>query len=72
MAAAEKGALVFHCGTKFDGERLLTAGGRVLSVTGLGATLREAVDTAYDGVREISFERAFHRSDIAHRAFGRS
>ena len=71
-AAAEKGALVFHCGTKFDGERLLTAGGRVLSVTGLGATLREAVDTAYDGVREISFERAFHRSDIAHRAFGRS
>ena len=72
VAAAEKGALVFHCGTKFDGERLLTAGGRVLSVTGLGATLREAVDTAYDGVREISFERAFHRSDIAHRAFGRS
>ena len=72
VAAAEKGAIVFHCGTKFDGERLRTAGGRVLSVTGLGATLREAVDTAYDGVREISFERAFHRSDIAHRAFGRS
>ena len=71
-AAAEKGAIVFHCGTKFDGERLLTAGGRVLSVTGLGATLREAVDTAYAGVREISFERAFYRRDIAHRAFDRS
>ena len=71
-AAAQKGAIVFHCGTKCDGERLLTAGGRVLSVTGLGATLREAVDTAYDGVREISFERAFLRNDIAHRAFDRS
>ena len=71
-AAAAKGAVVFHCGTKADGENLVTSGGRVLSVTGLGATLREAVAIAYGGVREISFERAFHRSDIAHRAFERS
>lgn len=71
-AAAAKGAVVFHCGTRADGENLVTSGGRVLSVTGLGATLREAVDIAYGGVREISFERAFHRSDIAHRAFERS
>ena len=71
-AAAAKGAVVFHCGTKAEGENLVTSGGRVLSVTGLGATLREAVDIAYGGVREISFERAFHRSDIAHRAFERS
>jgi phosphoribosylamine--glycine ligase/phosphoribosylformylglycinamidine cyclo-ligase len=40
-------------------------------VTGLGATLREAVDLAYAGVGEISFERAFYRRDIAHRAFDR-
>ena len=71
-AAAAKGAVVFHCGTRAEGENLVTSGGRVLSVTGLGATLREAVDIAYGGVREISFERAFHRSDIAHRAFERS
>lgn len=71
-AAAAKGAVVFHCGTRAEGASLVTAGGRVLSVTGLGATLREAVDIAYGGVREISFERAFHRSDIAHRAFERS
>ena len=71
-AAAAKGAVVFHCGTRAEGGSLVTAGGRVLSVTGLGATLREAVDIAYGGVREISFERAFHRSDIAHRAFERS
>jgi len=64
-------ALVFHCGTKKEGDRTLTAGGRVLSVTGLGATLREAVDNAYAGVNRISFDGAFHRKDIAHRAFER-
>ena len=64
-------ALVFHCGTKLDGARTVTAGGRVLSVTGLGKTLREAVDQAYAGVRAISFENMFYRRDIAHRAFER-
>ncbi|MCQ2396028.1 MAG: phosphoribosylamine--glycine ligase [Kiritimatiellae bacterium] len=68
---AENPALVFHCGTKQDGDKVLTAGGRVLSVTGLGATLREAVDNAYAGVDKIAFENAFHRTDIAHRAFER-
>ena len=71
-AAERKGAMVFHCGTKREGAQVLTAGGRVLSVTGLGSTLREAVDTAYAGVGEISFQRAYHRNDIAHRAFDRS
>jgi phosphoribosylamine--glycine ligase len=72
LAAAEaKGAVVFHCGTKAEGGEILTSGGRVLSVTGLGATLREAVDNAYAGVGEISFEGAYCRKDIAHRAFGR-
>ena len=64
--------MVFHCGTKSEGSKVLTAGGRVLSVTGLGADLREAVDKAYAGVNEISFQRAYHRNDIAHRAFDRS
>ena len=70
-AAAKKGAVVFHCGTAKTGEDFVTSGGRVLSVTGLGSTLREAVDLAYAGVGEISFERAFYRRDIAHRAFDR-
>ncbi len=70
--AAAAGALVFHCGTKADGEKILTSGGRVLSVTGLGATLREAVDTAYAGVAKITFDKMFYRKDIAHRAFDRS
>ena len=65
-------ALVFHCGTKrTEDGKVVTSGGRVLSVTGLGPDLRSAVDAAYAGVEHISFENSFHRSDIAHRAFER-
>ncbi len=65
-------ALVFHCGTKrTEDGKVVTSGGRVLSVTGLGPDLRSAVDVAYAGVERISFENSFHRSDIAHRAFER-
>ena len=70
-AAQVPGAIVFHCGTKAQDGQILTAGGRVLSVTGLGKDLRSAVDTAYAAVAKISFDGAFHRADIAHRAFNR-
>ena len=61
-------ALVFHCGTKRGADgAVLTSGGRVLSVTGMGATLREAVDRAYDGVAKIHFDGMYFRRDIAHR-----
>ena len=53
------------------GDAIVTSGGRVLSVTGCGATLREAVDRAYAGVAGISFDGMFFRKDIAHRAFAR-
>ena len=65
------GATVFHCGTKAAEGQVFTDGGRVLSVTGRGATLREAVDTAYQAVGRIAFDGAFYRRDIAHRAFER-
>lgn len=71
-AAKIPGAIVFHCGTKSANGETLTNGGRVLSVTGMGGTLREAVDTAYKAVGAISFENAFFRRDIAHRAFERA
>ena len=71
LAAAETGAIVFHCGTKDADGRVLTSGGRVLSVTGLGADLRAAVDRAYARIGGISFEKMFYRRDIAHRAFER-
>ena len=70
-AARVPGATVFHCGTKSADGAVLTDGGRVLSVTGMGATLREAVDKAYAGVGKIAFDKMFYRKDIAHRAFDR-
>ena len=69
--AAATGAIIFHCGTAFEGADIATSGGRVLSVTGLGKDLRTAVDAAYAGVHKISFRGEFHRTDIAHRAFDR-
>ncbi len=68
IAEAEKsGALVFHAGTKQVDQRLVIAGGRVLSVTGVGATLKLAADQAYNGVRQIHFTGAQYRRDIAYR-----
>jgi len=71
IADAEKtpGVVVYHAGTKLaeDGT-LLTAGGRVLNVTAFGSDYREAIDKAYRAVEAISFEGAFFRRDIAHRA----
>ena len=64
-------ATVFHCGTKATDAGIVTAGGRVLSVTGMGPDLRTAVDRAYAGVAKISFDKMFYRRDIAHRAFTR-
>lgn len=70
--AAKTGAIVFHCGTKKSLDDIVTSGGRVLSVTGMGATIREAVDKAYAAVGCISFDKMFYRKDIAHRAFDRN
>lgn len=71
LATQNEESVVFHCGTVSKDGKTLTAGGRVLSVTGLGKTLREAVDHAYDRIAGISFEGMFFRKDIAHRAFER-
>ena len=60
------GCLVFHAGTKRDGDGQLVAnGGRVLCVTAMGATRQQAREKAYAGVAEISWEDGFHRNDIA-------
>jgi len=55
---------VFHAGTAVSEGRLVTAGGRVLGVTGTGAGLGEALERAYAAVRGITFEGAFWREDI--------
>ncbi len=64
--------VVFHAGTALQNGTVVTAGGRVLGVTGLGATLAEAQVTAYRTVKHIAFERCHYRSDIAHRALRRA
>ncbi len=60
--------VVFHAGTSRRGEEIVTAGGRVLGVTGLGRTLAEARAEAYRVVRSISFDHCHFRTDIAYRA----
>jgi phosphoribosylamine---glycine ligase len=60
--------LVFHAGTRFDVDgQLVSAGGRVLGVTGLGADLATAVDRAYGAVDAIHFPGAHVRRDIGAR-----
>lgn len=56
--------VVFHAGTRRDGDRVVTAGGRVLGVTGLGATLEAARQRVYDAVRGIRFDGAHYRTDL--------
>ncbi|NLM37784.1 MAG: phosphoribosylamine--glycine ligase [Firmicutes bacterium] len=58
---------VFHAGTAFQGEDLVTAGGRVLAVTAWGKTRQDALDKAYQAVRAIHFEGAHYRTDIGRR-----
>ena len=66
LAAAE-GVEITHAGTAARDGRLVTAGGRVLNVTGLGPTLEEARGRAYAAVERIHFDGAQYRSDIAAR-----
>jgi phosphoribosylamine--glycine ligase len=63
-AMALPGVTVYHAGTRLDQGQLQTAGGRVLSVCGRGASLEEAVATAYAGVERIHFGGKQYRTDI--------
>jgi phosphoribosylamine--glycine ligase len=63
-------AFVCHAGTKHENGDIVTAGGRVLTVVGLGATVRDARDRAYARVAAIRWRGEHHRTDIGHRFFG--
>jgi len=63
-----EGALVYHAGTRLDGDTFLTAGGRVLGVTASGEDLRAALDAAYRAAKQISFADMHYRKDIGKRA----
>ena len=54
-----------------DGDQVVTSGGRVLCVVGLGESVSEARDVAYARVAEVNWEDAYYRHDIGHRAIAR-
>ncbi|WP_223593602.1 phosphoribosylamine--glycine ligase [Neobacillus bataviensis] len=62
-------AIVFHAGTSEQQGEILTNGGRVLGITAIGDTLKEARKLAYQSVEKISFTGAHYRTDISSRAF---
>ena len=64
--ATQKGAIVFHAGTKLDRDSLVTDGGRVLGITAIGDNFDLAIATAYDAVQSIQFENMYYRRDIGH------
>jgi phosphoribosylamine--glycine ligase len=67
-AAAVPGALVFQAGTSRSGDNLVTAGGRVLTVTGRGATFDAAMKTAYRAIAAVHFDGMQYRKDIGRKA----
>jgi phosphoribosylamine--glycine ligase len=69
-AARETGALIFHAGTEEVNGRVVGSGGRVLGVTGVGASLAGAREQAYAAARLVTAPGLRHRSDIALEAAG--
>lgn len=62
---------VFHAGTKLEGDKVVTSGGRVLCATALGDSVLQAQELAYSLTKEISWSGSFYRKDIAYRAIAR-
>ena len=67
-AASVPNAMVFHAGTRREGDDIVTAGGRVLTVVGRGATYSDAIKVAYEAASRIAFEGMQFRRDIGQKA----
>jgi phosphoribosylamine--glycine ligase len=59
---------IFHAGTKFQEEEIVTSGGRVLGMTAWAENIKEAKRMAYEGMEKICFEDMYYRKDIAQKA----
>lgn len=59
-----EGSIVFHAGTRMDGDKVLTSGGRVMAVSSFGKTMKEALALSYQNVGKIHFEGMNFRKDI--------
>ena len=71
-ADSHPGVVVFHAGTALADGKTVVSGGRVLCVTALGDSVRQAQKAAYAAVNEIRFAGAQFRTDIGHRAVARA
>jgi phosphoribosylamine--glycine ligase len=73
VSSAEKlsNVVIYHAGTDIKNNQLVSSGGRVLSVTGIGSDIKQAYDNAYKGVKAIKFDDGFYRSDIGYREIAR-
>ena len=71
QAGSDEGVMVFHAGTKRDGERIIANGGRVLNVTATAGTVAEAQERAYAAAARIDWPEGFYRRDIGWRAIER-
>jgi len=67
----DEGIKVFHAGTKIQNNQVITNGGRVLCVTALGTSVREAKSRAYDLAKKITWNNVYYRTDIGYRAIER-
>ena len=67
-AGEQKDVVVFHAGTKAEGDRVLTSGGRVLGVTALGTDTGTAIESAYSAVGKIEWDGIHYRKDIGRKA----
>lgn len=72
IPASTESSKTFHAGTATEGGNLITNGGRVLCVVGLGDSASEAQQTAYAVVKHIEWDNCYYRNDIAYRAINRA
>ncbi|EDP96972.1 phosphoribosylamine--glycine ligase [Kordia algicida OT-1] len=59
-----KDSIVFHAGTKLDGEKVVTNGGRVIAITSHAATYKEAIKKSYQNIEKLYFDKMYYRKDI--------
>ncbi|WP_276379269.1 phosphoribosylamine--glycine ligase [Flavobacterium sp. H4147] len=57
-------SIVFHAGTKLDGENVVTNGGRVIAITSYGDNFQEAIKKSYQNIDKLSFDKMYFRKDI--------
>lgn len=59
-----EGSIVFHAGTKLEGEKVLTNGGRVMTLTSFGESINEALEKSFANAEKVNFEGKYYRKDI--------